>query len=154
MKSTKKSYAVLLTIIAICLLLFPSIIASAQVTTPAIDLNPILTIIIQFAQLAGVAAVIAAIVNICKAIGWVKDTFGGQVTAGLDLLALIGLIALHYFAPTVSLQFVDNQAAVLAQILMMVLGYVLQLITSMATHNTLKTMNIPLIGFSHSPKAP
>ena len=143
----KKFWFVLLMVV---MLAFLPGAALAQAAGPSVDLNPILNIIVQFAQLAGIAAAISALVNVGKQLGWVKDTTGGQVTAAFDLLALIALIALHYFAPTISIQFVDNQAAVFAQIALAILGYVVQLGASNATHATLSAMKIPLIGFSYS----
>jgi hypothetical protein len=114
------------------------------------ELNLVLDVIVQFATLAGVAAAIAAIVNVIKYFGLVSDGNAGRVIAALDLAAIVALVALKIFAPTISANFVDQQAAIFAQIVVAVLGYVMELKVSKASHDTLSELGVPLIGASHS----
>jgi len=110
----------------------------------------LLSIFVQFAELAGVAALIAAVVNVLKAFGLVKDGTAGQWMAGLNLVALAVLVALHYFAPEIGLPEADAFAAKLAQILLIVLGYVLQLGVGQAAHGVMSSLDLPGIGYSYS----
>lgn len=123
-----------------------------QTSPPPFDMQIVLDVIIQFATLAGVAAGIAAIVNVCKYFGLVGDGNAGRVVAALDLAAIIALVALKIFAPTVSVDFVDQQAAIFASIVVAVLGYVMELKVSKAAHDSLSEMSVPLIGASHTDK--
>jgi len=114
------------------------------------DFTVILNILVQFAQLAGVAALLAAIVNVAKYFGAVKDGTAGSWYAALSLVVMCALVYFHYFLPTVGIEFLDNQAAVLAKILLIILGYVIQLKVGAGTVGTLKQMEIPILGASHS----
>lgn len=112
----------------------------------------ILSILVQFASLAGVAALLAAVVNIVKWFGWIPNGNAGRVFAILNLIAMALLVYFHFFFPTVSLQFWDEQAALAARILLIVLGYVMQLKVGASTAGTLSDMKIPVIGASNTDK--
>jgi len=114
------------------------------------DFTAILGILIQFAQLAGVAALLAAVVNVFKFFGAVKDGSAGSWYAALSLIVMALLVYFHYFIPTIGIEFLDAQAATLAKILLIVLGYVMQLKVGSGTASTLKEMQIPVLGASAS----
>lgn len=111
-----------------------------------VDLNSVLAILIQFGQLAGVAALIAVVVNVFKYFGLVASGQGGRWFAAANLIALVVLVSFHLFAPTVGLVFIDQQAATIANILLIVLGYVMQLGVGSGTADKLKEMKLPVIG--------
>jgi hypothetical protein len=110
----------------------------------------ILELLLQFGQLAGIAALLAALVNVGKWFGLVADGDAGKVFAMLNLIALSVLVALRIFAPAVLIADIDAQAAVLAQIVAVVLGYVVQLRVGMATHESLSRLRVPVIGMSYT----
>lgn len=112
------------------------------------DFAVILGILIQFAQLAGVAALLAAVVNVFKYFGAVKDGTAGAWYAALSLIVMGLLVYFHYFVPTIGIEFIDAQAAALANILLIVLGYAMQLKVGSGTADTLKQMEIPILGAS------
>ena len=62
-------------------------------------MEQIFDLFLQFGQLVGVAAAIAALVNVFKAFGLVKDGDAGKWAAALNLVALAVLVALKLFAP-------------------------------------------------------
>lgn len=116
------------------------------------DFTIVLGILVQFAQLAGVAALLAAVVNIFKYFGVVKDGTAGSWYAAFSLVTMALLVYFHYFIPTIGIEFLDAQAAILAKILLIVLGYVMQLKVGSGTANTLKNMEIPVLGATNSDK--
>ena len=111
-------------------------------------MEQIFDLFLQFGQLVGVAAAIAALVNVFKAFGLVKDGDAGKWAAALNLVALAVLVALKLFAPGVALEQIDAQAAMLAQVLLIVLGYVVQLFGSTAAHDLFSRMRLPFVGKS------
>lgn len=111
-----------------------------------VDLNSVLAILVQFGQLAGVAALIAVIVNVFKYFGLVPDGQGGRWFAAMNLIALFVLVGLRLFAPTVGIEFIDQQAATIANIFLIVLGYVMQLGVGSGTSDKLKSMKLPIVG--------
>ena len=114
------------------------------------DLTIVLGILVQFAQLAGVAALLAAVVNVFKYFGVVKDGTAGSWYAAFSLIVMALLVYFHYFIPTIGIEFLDAQAATLAKILLIVLGYIMQLKVGSGTASTLKEMQIPVLGASAS----
>jgi hypothetical protein len=104
----------------------------------------------QFGALAGVSGLIAAFVNICKSIGWVKDGKAPTWSAGLSLLALATLFALGVFRPDVDIKGLDQQAANLANFSLVLFGYISQLGLAKLSHNALK--GLPVVGKSHTPE--
>ncbi len=111
-------------------------------------MEEILNVLLQFGQLAGIAACIAALVNVGKVFGLVRDGDAGRWFAALNLVALAVLVALRLFAPAVLISNVDEQAGAFAQILLIVLGYIVQLKSGVATHEALSRLRIPVIGKS------
>ena len=115
-----------------------------------LDFSVILGILLQFGQLAGVSALLAALINIVKYFGGVADGQTGRWYAGLSLLGMGLLVYFRLFVPTLGVEFLDVQAGVIANILLVVLGYVMQLRVGSGTSETLKDMSIPVVGASHS----
>lgn len=118
--------------------------------TPPTPLDIILSVLMQFAQLAGIGAAIAAIVNVLKVLKVVTDTTAGKWFAGFNLLAIAVLVYLKIFQPQIAIEYIDAQAAVFAQILLLVLGYVIQLGAGSFAHGLFASLNLPLIGKSFS----
>jgi hypothetical protein len=119
-------------------------------TPPPTPLEAVLAVIVQFATLAGVGAVIAALVNVLKTFGVVQDGTAGRWFAGLNLVAIAGLIYIKLFQPQIAIDFIDAQAAVLAQILLAILGYIVQLGTGKYANGLFVDLRLPLIGKSFS----
>jgi hypothetical protein len=138
------------TILILASLLAYAIPAQAAPLVQDTILDKVLWVFVQFASLAGIGAVIAAVVNFGKTLGWIKDSVAGRWFAGLNLVAIFGLIYLKIFQPQIAIEYVDAQAAVLAQILVIVLGYIVQLVSGQTAHNTFANLRIPVIGKSFS----
>lgn len=102
----------------------------------------------EWVGLAGFAALIALVINILKAAGWVKDGQAGTVSAGLNLLGLAGLFALKVFSPDLDLSVVDAQVSDFVQVGVVVFTYILQLLASKGAHAAIK--GVPVIGYSHT----
>ena len=103
----------------------------------------------QLGALGGFAALVAMIVNVAKAIGWIPDGHAGQVAAGLNLAGLIALYAASKFAPGFDIGIFDAQLGQVADILILVFAFVFENFVSKGTHNTLSGMRVPLIGKSN-----
>ena len=115
-------------------------------------LDTVLSVILQFSTLAGFGALLAALVNIGKQFGLISDGTAGRWFAGLSLAAIGALVYLKLFQPQIAVEFVDAQAAVLAQILLLVLGYVVQLGAGMTSHSIFAGLKLPWVGKSYSGK--
>lgn len=100
----------------------------------------------QWSALVGMAALIAVIINVLKLAGVVKDGAAQTWSAALNLAGLIGLFILRVVRPEVDIAHVDEQLGALAQIAMLIAGYVSQLLASKATH--LAVRRVPVIGTS------
>lgn len=109
----------------------------------------ILNIVLQFGGLLGVAAAIAAVINVLKTFGLVKDGDAGKWSAALNLLAMAALIVLGLFAPQFDFAEIDAQAKAFAEVVAVVLGYVVQLGFSVKFHDLYSRAEIPLIGKSY-----
>ena len=136
-------------------------LTSPEVSTALIGLDglqlepdPVLGAVIkQFLAMGGFAALVAILINIFKAIGWVKDGTAGTVSAIANLAGLVGVFVLQNFVPDVSVTLIDEHMTVIAQILTSIFSYVYQYWVSYGTHNLLSAGNVPLIGTSNTPKA-
>lgn len=106
-------------------------------------------LIVQFATLAGVAALIAALVNVAKTFG-LPDGKAPQVSAGLSLAAFVALAALKIFKPEINVEGLDQQAADLAALVLYVLGFVVQMGLPAKFHAFLAGGNVPVFGKSFS----
>lgn len=100
----------------------------------------------QFASLSGVAALIAAIINILKSLSIVKDGEAQVYSLVLNFLALAGLIGINVFSPMTDVAALDNYAAQLAELLLIIFAFTVQLGVSKLAHQIYKP--IPIIGKS------
>ena len=105
-------------------------------------------LIFQFANLAGVAALVAALVNILKNFGVVKDGDAQKWSAGFSLAAFIAFVALRLFAPEVDVEGMDAQASQIAELALYVLGFFLQMGLPVRVHEFLSRGRVPFIGYS------
>src|SRR5512136_2973681 len=113
-------------------------------------MSDLVQIVVQFGSLAGIAALIAVIINLLKAAHLVKDGTAGKWSAALNVIALVVLLSLKIFVPSVATSTIDGFAGQAAQVLLVVLGYLVQIFTSSDVHAALSAMNIPLLGKSYS----
>jgi len=118
---------------------------AAPQTAPPVDLPSLLT---QFMALAGVGALVALIVNILKTAGVVKDGDAITWATGFNLAGLVLLFFLKVFAPAADIGQLDGIAATIAQIGVLVLGLITQLLGSKVGH--LSVRGTWIIGKSYS----
>jgi len=113
-------------------------------------LNIIVTIVLGFASLVGVSQLVAALVNLLKAIGLVKDGTADKWAAGFNLAAFIALVLLGVFRADLALELLDGYAGQIAMILLFILGFITQITGSRTAHISLAGSGVPLIGKSFS----
>jgi len=111
-------------------------------------MDTILAILVQVGSLVGVSAAIAALINVGKQFGWVKDGQAGSYSAALNLIALAALVAFKLYRPDILLEDVDIQIGAFAQIMGLLLTLMAQIKVSSVTHNTLSVAEIPVAGKS------
>lgn len=113
-----------------------------------IDLTTLVALLVA---LPGFAAVVAALVNIGKAVGLVKDGYAAIWATGLNLLGLVALFVATLVVPDFDILTADTLLGQLAQLGGLVLSIVLQLATPRVTHEqALKPSQVPLLSTSHS----
>lgn len=108
-------------------------------------------LIVQFGTLAGVAALIAALVNVAKTFG-MPDGYAPNLAAGLSLAAFAALVTLHVFAPSVDVVALDAQAADVGKVALYLLGFFVQMGLPGQFHVLFKSGSVPMIGTSNSVK--
>lgn len=108
----------------------------------------VLEIALQIGYLVGLAALIAMLINVGKVFGIVKDGTAGSWSAGLNLVALVVLVALKLFRPDLELEKVDVELGALAQVLGLVLTLLSQIKVSDKAHGFLSHLQIPVLGKS------
>lgn len=106
-------------------------------------------LIVQFGTLAGVAALVAALVNVAKTIG-LPDGSAPQLSASLSLAAFIALVGLKIFAPEVDVIALDRVDADYAVVALYILGFIVQMGLPAKIHNFLSGADVPLIGKLYS----
>ena len=111
-------------------------------------LNQLVSLSAQFGALAGVAALIAAGINLGKAGGVVKDGTAERWKAGLSLLGFVVIAALGIFKPDLTAVILDEQAAKLATVLVFITGFLFQTGLVPVAHKAFS--GFPLIGTSFS----
>jgi hypothetical protein len=126
--------------------------AAGAVRGPASDIaiGDIVALVIQYASLAGFAALVAVLINIFKTFGIVKDGEAGKWSAALNLIGLVTLIVIKVFVPALAVTAIDGYAGQIAQVFIVVLGFVIQIVTSAGTHDAFASAGLPVIGKSHS----
>ena len=102
----------------------------------------------QFLALAGVASIIAAIVNSLKQLGFVKDGDAPTASLLLNLAGFILLVAFSVFKPDLDIAGLDAAAATIAQVLTLIVGFVVEFGLTKGAHQLLK--GAPVIGKSYS----
>ena len=140
----------LMLLVSLLLMAFAPMAVHAQEPTPPDPLGVILTISVAFAALVGVAALVAVLVQIGKLIGIVKDATANKWAAGLNLFCFIALVLLGVFRPDLTLDFLDGYAGRIAQALVYVLGFVIQITGSQPVYARLKVAKVPLLSKSNS----
>lgn len=152
----KKSFLSVLLIVVFLLAFVGVTVAFAQGETPPAPPAPPTTLeviwssCVQLATLVGFGAAITAIVNILKSAKVVTDGNSGKWVAGLNLIAIGVLIYLKLFQPQLAVEYVDAQAAVFANILVALSGYVFELGSSLFAHGLFADLRLPWIGKSFS----
>ena len=99
------------------------------------NLNDLVQLIVSFGSMAGVAALVAILVDLFKRFGLVQDGLAPKWSAALNLVFLIALVSARYFAPQFSVEFLDEQAGLVAQVAAVILSFVMQLAVSPAIHD-------------------
>jgi hypothetical protein len=120
---------------------------------PADVLNITVTIMLGFASLYGVSKLIAALINLLKLIGVVKDGTSAKWAAAFNLAAFVGLVLLGVFRPDLTTDILDGYAGQIAGVLLFLLGFLMQIVGSKSGHDALSAANVPLIGTSYSKRA-
>lgn len=128
----------------------PAALAMVNVPLPAETFNIVVMIMLGFASLMGVSKLIAAVINLLKTIGVVKDGTSAKWAAALNLLAFIALVLLGVFRPDLTTELLDGYAGQIAAILLFVLGFISQIVGSQSAHVALSNARVPLIGKSFS----
>jgi hypothetical protein len=118
----------------------------AAETLPPFDLT---TVLVTFASLSGTAVFIAAVVNLLKMFGAVKDDTAASWSAGLNLAALITVIVLQILGKIDVVPALDSQAGVIANVLTAIGGLVWQIFLSRTTHVQVLA-GLPGVGTSNS----
>lgn len=105
-----------------------------------------------FLSLSGVAALITVLINIGKSLGWIKDGQASNFSTGFNLVGMIALFVLNMLGMADVVPALNENAAMLANVLATVFGFVWQLWLSKIVHdNVLK--GTKLIGKSFSAEA-
>jgi len=105
---------------------------------------------VQFVALAGVAALVSAVVNVGKSFYLIPDGQASNVSAVLSTAAFIALVYLKIFVPSVDVAALDKEAAAFASFMLYALGYALELGLPSKFHSFLKDASVPWFGYSHS----
>jgi len=142
-----KHFATGLIVITLLLVLTPVVSASAPAQpAPAPTPPGFADLFSQWIALAGAGALIACLINVGKALGWIKDGQAVTWSTVLNVVGMIGLLLLKLFKPDADLVVIDGFASQVAQALMILVGLVTQMLSSKGTHIALK--GVPVIGKS------
>jgi hypothetical protein len=146
-----KRFTLLLVVLAMLAFLPMSVLAQSPTPVVAPDvLNVVMKLMLGFASLAGVSALIAALINLLKVVHVVKDGTSAQWSAGLNLAAFIALVLFGVFRPGLAMDILDGYAGQIAMVILFVLGFIVQITGSAIAHAKLSAANVPLIGKSFS----
>ena len=109
-------------------------------------LDAILKIAVSFATLAGVSALVTALVSILRWANVVKtDEAAGKFTAGLNLVAFVVLAVFGVFRPDLALSFLDGFAAKAATIALFVLGFLTQMTVPAPVNRLFYRARVPVL---------
>lgn len=98
----------------------------------------LLSLASQFVALVGVGALLALVVNVLKVAGVVKDDTAPTWVTGLNLAGLVILFLLRVFAPGTDIGQLDGAAGTIAQIGVLILGLVTQVLGSKLAHRAFR----------------
>jgi hypothetical protein len=140
-------------VIGLLAFMLPTQFVRAQGVLPTPD--QILTEIMQlvaggFVSLVGVPALIGALVNVGKYIGFVKNDTSANWSAGLSLFAFIAVVVFRVLRPDIMLDVLDGYAGQFAQIIVYLMSFIVMMIMPAAMHAKLKAAQVPLLGKSFS----
>ncbi len=153
MKRFTLSFVLVLVLLALPLMAFaPMPLHTTAAAAPDV-LSIILAVGAGFAALIGVAALVSALVQLGKIIGLIKDGKSDQWTAILNLLAFIALVGLRIYRAEWTLEYLDTYAGLIAQALVYILGFVIQITSSKPIYDRMKAARVPLLGWSFSRSA-
>ena len=134
-------------VILVSLVLMGSAPTAQEPPADSTVLDAILKIAVSFATLAGVAALVTALVSILRWARVIKtDESAGKVTAGLNLVAFIVLVVIGVFRPDLSLSFLDGLAAKAATIALFVLGFLTQMTVPAPVNRLFFNARVPVLG--------
>lgn len=109
----------------------------------------LLALVIKFLAMGGVAAAVAAIVNVLKTLGVVQDGQAPTASLLLNLAGLVAMVLVGVFAPATDLGGLDETARGVAAVLIALLNLATQLGVSRLVHDkALKGMAV--VGKSHA----
>jgi hypothetical protein len=106
-------------------------------------LNEVLQI---FSGLAGLGALISMLVNVGKAVGWVKDGMGEKVFKVLNLVGFIAVAIVYIFVGDFDWGGLDS----IFQLLATVLAFVVQNLMGKVAYFAIR--GTPVLGYSHEDK--
>lgn len=115
--------------LAACATVSPALDA---VATPTLAVNSasvlgvLVTLVVQFASLTGVAGLLVLIVNLGKAVKLIPDGSASKVLAWLNVAAFIALGLLGVFRPDIALGELDNIAVQVTTVLLFIVGFFVQ----------------------------
>lgn len=141
---------------ALALYLFLPVPVQAAEGTPPLEpdvLNIAITIMVGFASLIGVSKLIAALINLLKLTGLVRDGTSATWSASLNLAAFAALVLLGVYRPDLTMELLDGYAGQIAGVLLFLLGFLTQIVGSKSGHTALSNASVPLIGTSYSKRA-
>jgi hypothetical protein len=150
----KSMYVFGLVMVLAFMLVFPTQAAHAQADNP-LTADQVLAEIMKlvtggFVSLVGVPALIAALINVLKFIGLVKDDTSPNWSAGLSLVAFIAVILTRVLRPDIMLDVLDGYAGQIAQIIVYLMSFVVIMLSPAIYHAKLKAAMVPLLGKSYS----
>lgn len=103
----------------------------------------------EYVKLAGVGLLVTALVGLGKYLGWIPDGSAGKVEKGINLIffgvfvVVVGLIG--FAVPP----WLDGFLGVVAQLLLALLGILVQHKSSGVGYEFAKAHNIPIAGYQH-----
>jgi pilus assembly protein Flp/PilA len=118
----------------------------------------VVALTVQFGTLAGVATLVAALINVLKVFGVVQDGTADQWKAFFSLIAFVILVVVGVFRPDLSAVIMDQKAAQIATVLIFITGFLVQTGLAPIAHKALS--GFPVIGTSfttdgmYKPKTP
>lgn len=107
------------------------------------------SIVSTYIAMAGVAALLAIVINILKTVGIVKDGEAPVWNVALNIVGLAALFGLKIFRPDIELEGLDQQAAALANTMTVVFTYLTQIGVTKLAHNIVK--GVPVLGKTFNP---